>query len=220
MKKKLILFILICLLFVTKLVKAENACSAQALNELKTAASNLTINYEEYVGDKTYLDIKIYNLTPDMYVRGTNDNNHYNYDLYGNKLLPDGSVTVRQEVANVVVNYTFDIFVYSGPCTGEKLRTLNISVPKYNYNSQLEICDGVEDYYLCQKYTTVDFSNIDVNEQIHKYRNKLNQTTNSSTQKEKSKSSVNYKYVFLFLLIGIGIVLTIIVVKKRKDDFI
>ena len=222
MKKKLILFILISLLFVTKLVKAEDVCSAQELNELKTAASNLTINYEEYVDDKTYLDVKIYNLTPEMVVVGSNDNNNSRYHLSGDQLLPDGSVSVRQEVADVVVNYTFDVYVKNGPCEGNSLRKLLISLPKINYYNQLSMCGDIQDYYLCQKYTTLDLSSYNVEELIMKYKQKINgQQENVLNNNDIKKNTEEKNYTKFYVICGlviVGVVITFVVIKKRKEE--
>lgn len=159
--KKLAAFFAMCAL-ITMPVNA--ACSYTEKAEANTKAANIKINYE-VVEDKQesdmgtsineYFKISILNVTKELYVVVSNDvtNDKVTYTFDDAK---DGVITFNWDNIETVTNFTFTIYASNQtPCYNEELKTIRKQTPRFNDFSNRAICDGMEDFYLCQKYTNI-----------------------------------------------------------------
>jgi hypothetical protein len=245
-KTKKILLIIMMLagtfLFLGRVFAAESdECSYTLLNDMKQAAANIKVTYvpgeEKEVGTdefgnqstftNNFLDLKIYNVTSQMYLmisqRGEN--------IYGNtfgpigydQAGPDGAITLRQNAAAYIVTYTIDVFGNYNACTGQKLRSIKITLPKYNQYSQLLACDGISDYYLCHEYTTYEIDGATFYDKVDDYKSKLLtsqegiESTDNNTMISKTFNGISkYRYLIVGVIVAIGVVATVVVLKRKK----
>ena len=102
------------------------------------------------------------------------------------------------------------------------MRTIKLTLPKYNYYSQLDVCDDIPDYYLCQPYTKYSVDGGTFYDKVDEYKTKL-----STLEKEKEENNntsfvtntmsgiSKYKYLIVGIAVVVGVVLTIFVLKKK-----
>ena len=231
------LIVLICFVTAIGIVKAEE-CTLVEKNELKSKASNIRINYitgtkdvegKDYDGSTVsaisrYIDIKIFNITSDLFVRIKSSGDNVNIEeklMDYHNMGPDGSITIRIPALDVVSDYTFEIFSYSTNCRGEVLRTIRLTIPKYNSYSQLEACKDNKDFYLCQEYITFNIDKDNFYKQIDEYKEKgganadvLINEANALNKIVNPNSKLRFVVVGL-LLVG-GIIATYFIVKKNR----
>lgn len=161
------------------MVKAE--CSRSEKLDLNSKAANVKTNYE-LVADKIdyedgvssieYFVINILNITEDTYVEVSNDF----YDevkTYHYKDTENGNVRITWTDTDQIVNFTIKVYAEnSTSCGGELLKTSRMATPRFNNYYYLAICNDAPDFYLCQKYVTVD--EVDESEFIEKIDSFIN----------------------------------------------
>ncbi len=252
MKKRnvLLMILMIGVFFFIENVKAEEdlTCNAVSLNELRTAAANIKISYvpgtktvkgeydpeyndpieEEY----NYLDIKIYNLTNDLYVgvdvSGNNVTSEEDLTVSSIDAGADGAVTIRQLSENELITYTFTVLSDKYGCSSKVLRTIRLTLPRFNWYSRLAVCEDIPDYYLCQDYTTYQIDGSTFYDKVDEYKAKLlAQEENKNgidlddntgiISKTVSTVSKN-KYIIAGVLVIAGVAATIYILKRKKSD--
>jgi hypothetical protein len=231
------IYTIIAFLSIITIVNAEE-CSVVDKNEIKTKASNIRIVYQTGVEDvkakdyddqevdslSRYVDIKIFNISSDLFIRMKSSGEKATIEdvlLDYKNMGPDGTITVRLPALDVVSEYTFEIFSYSENCKGDIVRTIRLTIPKYNFYSQLEACADAKESYLCQEYITFDLDQDKFYEQLKDYKEKgatdadvlVNQTV--ALNKIASFSS-KAKYVIVSLLIAGGLVITFFIIKNNR----
>jgi hypothetical protein len=234
-----ILIIALSFSFVT--VRAEEeitGCTVEKDNVIRQKANAIRVNYvpvqteEKKVTDgneeslsKRFIDIKIYNVTSDVFLnfRSNNEKVTVKSETFDyQKIGPDGSITIRIPALSVVAEYIIDVYSYSEACNGEIIRTIRVTIPKYNFFSQLEACNGAEDFYMCQEYITFDIDSDKFYEQIASYKENGGQTADDLLYKNNTKNilakSSNFKYFVVGLIVACGAVATYYIVKKTKKD--
>lgn len=235
--KYFVYFLVLSLVLVGK-VEAES-CPLEQRTSLGAIAANVNITYEESIdkaldedyGDVYYdvynLNIKIYNLSPDLRIKVTNnlynDVNYVNYENMDN----EGTITLKVADISEKVTYVFEIYGNIGDCSMKKFRTVKLTLPKYNYFSHYEICDEIPEFYMCQRYILNDFDGTLFQKEAVAYRekklaqeNEMNENgeikeNNSSIGKIAKKVSDN-KLLVSGIIIGIGVVITIVILIKKK----
>lgn len=150
---KKIILILSFFLFPT-FINAE--CSSEEIikerNEVNKLAANVNVSsYYEIVGDTAKFNIKIANL--------------------------DSKISISEKLKDVVINYamdkinpreytiygyepgykvSFEIKAQNTNCINDQVITTKYaSLPSYNKYYRDEICEGISDYYLCQRFAKV-----------------------------------------------------------------
>ena len=111
---------------------------------------------EEYVAKTDYIEVHILNITKNMYVVVTNDLNGesvtYGYDDANN-----GNISFTRTELDSLITYTIKVYASNETgCEGSTLKTLYVSLPRYNDYSTYDICKELPDYYLCQRYVTYE----------------------------------------------------------------
>ena len=228
---------LIC--FVSLIVKVQAAeCSAVDKNEIKAKASNVRINYvpgienvktkdfddREVDAQSRYIDIKIFNLSSDLFMRvkSSDDNIKIDETLVDYRNMgPDGAITIRVPALDIVQEYVFEVFSYSDNCKGEIVRTIRLTIPKYNTYSQLDICSDIKEFYLCQEYITFDINKDRFFDQVNDYKENgaanadvLIDQTSALNKIVASQSKAKY-FIVGILLVG-GIAATYFIVKNNR----
>ncbi len=184
--------------------------------------------YENYVYKMKFFRIHINNITEDLYVVVTNKNTKksttYNYSDTSN-----GNISFDEVVSSQIVNYTIDVYASSKTnCGSKKLRTFYITTPKYNSLSEYSVCEGIEEFYLCHEYLSVE-TNIENFESLTtQYREgKIKADGSIKEDEEKDKGFLGFlrehKGTVIMIsvsIIAIGGLVIVIIVKKQRSRII
>ena len=123
-------------------------------------------------------------------------------------------------------NYRFDVYVESDDgCDNLVMYTFNINLPYYNKYYTDSLCNGIEQYKLCQKWVNTQYTYEEWKRQVNKYRDSLKQDIQKEEEvKNKSwlEKIVEFYgqtyYIILPLVILIGGI-TIYVYNKKRELF-
>lgn len=237
-KKILLLFGILTLIFpFFSYVNAEEnsmECTVMEKTDIKTKASNIRVTYVPIVvnndNDTTSraIDLKIYNVTSDVFLTVSSSSSNVTIDeiqLDYRRIGPDGSITLRIPSVTEVAEYKIEVFTRGTFCSGEVVRTIKITIPKYNFYSQLEACDGISEFYLCQEYITFNIDKSSFYTQTASYKEKkenpeladiiINDST--SAREINALDNSKRKYLIVGLVIAGGVVATFIIIQKNKE---
>lgn len=229
-----------------EVITQEALCSLEKKNELRTLAANVTINYQPVeVADGTsgiddegnaidvlsyYFDVKIYNINSQLkvIVKSADDENTNEILLTYKNMGSDGAVTARKKVGVELSNLVFEIYGSdeTGGCSIEKLRTIKLTLPKYNNLAEREICADIPEFYMCQKYISYDIKPESFSEEVKKYKEKKEKQESDSeaevednnTVTDKAADLINKnKYIIVGAIVVAGAIITIIIIRRKKS---
>lgn len=214
--KKLLIFI--CCLFAFPMMSHAVKCTDEHSNEIRGLVSNVDIFYTiDTSKENPVFSIMINNLTDDMVVFDTVTNKGYkNFDVLGSQLKIDTTVTG---------NYNFDI--YSFACK-EKISSKSVNLPKYNIYYKDELCKGLENYPLCQKWSGYSSTRETFEKDIKKIKDDLAKLQKEEEKEEVVKKKWHEVVVDIFLsywwLLGIVLVLLLVLYyyireRKKKNEY-
>lgn len=248
MRRK-ILFVIIFMITILSfgsIVQAEGECNLQSRSDLRNLASNVNIVYQEVSEYRPneeyqegaedtdaellykYLVIKIYNLSPHLRIEmtypGSNDVTHITFDQAD----VDGVITLIPSTNDYVITYTFRVYGSSTACFSQLLRSIRLTLPKYNYYSERSACLDIPDYFMCQTYTTYDIDATNFMNSVKSYKEKLESQKNEIDENGDVKNNTSlasktasflskYKYVVIGIVLAVGVVLTFVIVKKKRS---
>lgn len=241
-KKKIFVILFVAFFMFLGNVKAEeeDVCKPSELSELRTMAANVKITYVPVtVMEKldepcpesgalevnhNYLDIKIYNINSKLFINV--DGGEEEFVVDSSDVGADGSITLRQVPLSEQVTYEFEIMSDEYGCYKEKLRTVKLTLPKFNFYSQLAACQDIPDYYLCQQYTTFDVDGATFYDKVDEYKAKLLtleeagevELDNTGIVSEAISTVSKHKYAIVGVVVAIGVALTIIVLKRKRSE--
>jgi hypothetical protein len=254
MKKciKLMSFLLAIMLFGTSVVlgyedETANVCTIEKKNNVMREARAVVVDYErttkeEYVGydfytgtdgmDVTnYLNLKIYNVTPNMGIRVYNETTD-TYVMSGDSniltyknMKSDGTITIEKPLDQYINNYLIEIYGLN-ECMEERVRVLKYTLPAYNVYSDLDICADVQDFYLCQPLITSPIKkDIDIQAAVANYKEQ--QVKNGLRKEEESNNTPKISQIitntskkkigFVIVLLAIGSGITVFILYRRKN---
>ena len=244
-KNNIILMIMMTMFLFVGIVKAEEeqtTCTATDLNELRTMASNIKVTYitgEDYrdlgyTEPETglsemkyyYVDVKLFNLNSKLLVNLTTSGDNVvstNHVVSYLDTDPEGVVTFRQNASDANVDYIFKVFPSSGNCIGETLRTIKLTVPKFNWYSELAVCNDIPDYYLCLRFTTYNVDGATFYDRVDEYKAKMLEQKESTVNGENNTLSETmnniskYKYVIVGIIVAVGVIATVLIVRRKKS---
>lgn len=243
-KVKKIVFVFIAFILGISFVNAE--CDFTETSKLNSLAVNVKASYEQFeVEDRSYtpldgatqeeienyvvnvLNFKIHiaNITKELYVNVT-DSVTKNTKTYNYSDTKNGEITFIQDDLTQVYNYTITIYS-SGEtnCPDTKLYTIYLQTPYFNRLSEYELCDGIEEFYLCHEFLNIKSVSLDEFESLARsYRaKKIDRNGKKTEQEKKEDNSIinfikNHKIlvVILSIVIIIVIVLLIILIAKKN----
>lgn len=173
--KKILTFLFSCFIGLT-LVSADSVCDYNFQAELNAEAANVKVNYEireektqgtygEFSYD--YFAINFLNITDNIYVEVKNN---YNGETFRINSSDTNNGMYEYKWAGNEEIVTFTISVYGSTvskCPLLKLKTLYLTLPRFNKYSEYDMCLDNQDYYLCKKYVT--FTDIDEDEFIKSF---------------------------------------------------
>lgn len=174
-----------------------------------------------------YAQINILNLTENFYVEVSNDVNEekttYTYNDSDN-----GNLAISQNDMSEVVNYTIKVYTSSSTgCAKQLMRTIYVTVPRYNAYSEESICSGLDDYALCSEYVTTDSVSF---EDFYNLAEAEQEKREEQEQKENEKwyeKVADYikEHKTAFIIGGVAIIViagstTAVIIIKRKRSII
>lgn len=207
-----------CLLFLVSFclmpsVKAED-CSYKRINTFQEKAAKIKVSYENDIENQFTVFFR--NMTKDVYIR-----DEEGATFFLNQLQTETTMVFNGGYEG---GKSYRFFVYpiaSDPCHEEKVRTIYVTLPKYNPYSVAAECAGIPEFSLCQKWTNTDgISEETFQQRIKEYKNELKTKYKAQQTKQQTKSIAYYLRIYL-LLVGVVIILGgvfVLLMKKIRDD--
>lgn len=206
---------------------AEDICAHDIDTDEESCDPSTIPNDSQIVFTRYYLKLKIYNMTDDFVIYITDGNNKM--AVMPSDLDEDGVATVDIKNVTNVRNIVVNIKGRKAPCNQNSLKTVNITIPKYNYYSLSSSCDDLADYYVCQRYITFDMDYSYFQKHIEEYKEKISQMKDSSISLDDNNSTgsklasllANNKYIVLIVLLVLGVCVALFAIKwkeRRKNE--
>ncbi len=213
--RKFLKYIVFVIAFILFMPNTKASCSYTRLANLKKLASNVNITYTyEIVDNKAVFTFTVANIVDGIYFFDSlNEKSYTQHGEFKLNNFEDGK------------KYRFFIKSSDKNCKDEVLLTKYITLPKYNQFYGDPICEGIENYTLCQKWGTFNVTTYkDYVAQIQKYKSK-NKKENTEVIEEKQPTLTDkilnflYKY-YIFILVGIIVIgSSLIFYLSRKNRF-
>ena len=217
MKKiKVILFVFSLLMVMPNVVNAQ--CDYNEKNKLQSLAGNVNFSYnyvevDNGINSSVDFSVTISNLRPELYVVDQTNIRVYNYD--------NNDIVINGYKPGSMIR--FIVYGNTENCRGVELINNYVTLPSYNPFYKDEVCSGITNYKLCNRWTKINMSHDQFVKQVLEYKSKLN--ANDRPTKIDDISIAEKIIVFLskysFYLFG-GIIIVcggLIFYLKRKDDF-
>ena len=247
MKKKFLYLIiaLFCFILVAPVSAEEiEQCSLEKKTALRVAASNVTISYQpvevkpkedgvqsDQQGVVEYwFDVKVYNLNTDLKVVVKKDNgfNTEGVILTYRNMDAEGAATYRVPATNKMSNLVFEVKGSddTGICAMNTLRTIKLTLPKYNNFAEREVCSEVPEFYMCQKYITYDINPNKFTQEINEYKKKKEEQNNASNVEIEDNNTLpdkaadliaKNKYIIVGTIVLAGVIITVIILRRKKS---
>ena len=246
MRKNYYLVTLFVLLFAFSFKVSASTCKNERVMELTSLANNVNVSYQEYeqlvdeydsemFADEEDSHIKVtypsyyltvYNLVDDLNVSvSRNDTNQVIIATSKDKD-EDGVVYFDTGFATRVKTFTVKIRSNDSNCQNEVLKTLTLTTPMFNKMSLYHDCEENPEFSLCQKFTSVDYSNVTPQD----FDKKLSEYKVQKEEEEKKANSIWYnignflsKYMWFIIIPIVVIVIAIIVIyviRRKKSRLV
>lgn len=192
-------------------------CRYSDISYLKKVASNINTSYD-YVEttEGVTFSITLTNLNSELYLV---DSLNKRYDYKDNELTISGyhpGQTIQFKV------YTTRQF-----CEKELLSTIRLTLPSYNPYYKDKVCSGLEDYNLCNRWSSHGLSYTDFVKRVNQYKQSLIKeqpiepepvTQDNSIIQFIARLLVDYYYIILGIVI-IGCSVGIYVMNKKNNTY-
>lgn len=202
MKKRYIILAIILLIFST--TKTYASCTQEELNEFKKIENEYKVTYEFNSDTKDYI-VTLHKPKSEPYTY-----------LFDEKLNTNDNVRGTEEsiiVSKVMPGeYVFKIYKYDDNCD-DTLKTIEIKLPKYNAYFGDPLCEGIEEFYLCQQFYDKYIDRATFESRIDTYKKTKEEQNKQNTMIEDSKNENKIlEYIQNNILQTIIIVIFIILV--------
>ena len=212
--KRIITILVLILLVPTVKVKALS-CSYSELDKLKKIASNVNISNDCIEQDNNVtFTVTLNNLNEEIYFVDMTDYQTYNYE--------NEELTISGYRSGQTVRYVF--YATDSRCQQEALYTARVSFPSYNRYYQDQVCEGIENFSLCQKWSSQNLSYESFLNKVNEYKNSLNVDDNVEPTPVINETSwiqlivdflLDY-YIIIVIILALGLVGLYFL--SKKDD--
>lgn len=217
MKKIKYIIVTIVLFFITSpTIQAKVICDRADILRVKNDANKVTVEYE-FNGTDDFLtagtfNLKIKGITEDMSIVESINNRRYTI----NSVVDDVATIYNIEEQNI----TLKIYYYR--CSSELVRTIKIKLPKYNFYSEDESCEGIskEELEVCDPWYQGELDDETFGQKIEEYK-KILEEKEELERKENTifkkiiKFLLNY-YLYIIATIVLVITVTIVLILRKK----
>lgn len=219
MKKRNILTIILILVITLFKIDVDAAsCTSSEKSDLKQLARMIEItpllNAEKNEWNDYYYEISILNWNENFYIIDSLGNKFYKNDnsddeVYG--LYQPGTVG------------TFNVYARRGTtCAFEHLATIRVSFPNYNHYYTSPLCEGIEEFYLCQRTYGGKIESYEwFEKQIKEYKESLEeeepQVKELTVLEKIQKYITENPVVILVAVVATGLIIVIIVRKVQNN---
>lgn len=174
-KNKYLLFALTLFILFSNKVKAS--CTEEEVNRFKELESQFKVTH--YIENNKYV-LKIYNPAPDIFY----------YEMHSQKPMDCRQIDKNNAecIGDADLTYTVNIKSYNENCT-DILKTPEIT--KYNKYSESELCNGIEDFSLCQPDYEKEITEENFTARIDSYKKNLdkkNQTKDNNSDSDSKNT--------------------------------
>ncbi len=183
---------------------------------------------ETWVPKTDYLQINILNLTENLYIEVSSDKSsdvtRYNFSDTNN-----GTLAIEWNDVSEVARLTITVkSTGNNGCQDDTIRTMTLTLPRYNSYSTYGMCEVASDYYLCQEYVT--FGDIDFADFIDNVTAEVDRIQNGDANDEEDLSWLEsigkfiseHKVPFIVggisLVVIVGIVVVVIIKRRRSSE--
>ena len=229
MKKRLFIFILFLLLQI-KYVKAacpleDQVAANNAAGAVNAVASRLEYTYDNYDEEHDEQQqvtaytgmIYVYNLTKDIYFDIANDNGKETY-TYADDV--DGAIAISTGSMAVVKNYTISIYSSNKDCGASPIRTIDLTLPRYNPFFGYLSCRDYPDYYYCGQFLNADLiTETDFMNGLDEYA-KTHKKEDEKRREGIIANTIQFikKYWYLLIIIIVVIIIITVGIKKYREE--
>lgn len=213
MRKIIIVFILLLLIPITKVEGAR--CTYSEIARLKKIASNVNISYDYVENDSSVtFKVTLNNLNDEIYFIDQSNYRKYNYTR--------DELTISNYRSGQTIRYVF--YATDPECSSEPLYTARVVLPTYNIYYKDEVCKGVENYSLCQKWSSHNLTYTDFVKKVNDYKNSLivpEQPEEPTTPNELSliQLIINFLldyYIYIIAILSLALIGLLYI--RKKDD--
>ena len=213
MRKIIVVFILLLLIPITKVEGA--VCSYSEIARLKKIASNVTVSYDYIENNSSVVfNVTLNNLNDELYFVDQSNYQRYNYT--------EEELTISNYRSGQTIRYVF--YATDPDCADTPLYTARVILPTYNQYYKDEVCNGIENYSLCQKWSSHNLTYTNFVQKVNEYKNSLNSPTIPVEPSMPIEVSITqlivdflldyYIYIVIILLLALIGILSI----RKKDD--
>lgn len=169
--KKYMLFLIFFLLLLPLNVRAidyENYCGHENNAKLKKIASNVNVKYDvvEKNNNVTF-NVTLSNLHKELLVVDELTGKEYSYTDEN-----QGELKITGYKSGQSLTYTF--YFRNKYCSETVLAVKYVNLPAYNPYYKNSVCNGLNDYSLCQKWVKHGLDREEFIERVNQYRESLN----------------------------------------------
>ncbi len=248
MKKKMLFLLMIIGLFFSfsSFVLAEKedvTCSAVDKGYIKQQAANIRVTFNPVMGEvkkkdafgnesvrnELHQEIKLYNVTSNMFLEVSYSGKNVKKESFTvdyKNIGEDRAITINHPAIDEVTTYVILVYSDYNNCYGDLVRTIKLTVPRFNAYSQSVACNDISDYYLCNEFVTFDIDSATFFNNVDNYKKSLeNMSENDPSIKDGSNGTQKtataiskYKYVIVGLIVAGGVLATIYIIKRKKSE--
>ena len=213
MRKIIVVFILLLLIPITKVEGA--VCSYSEIARLKKIASNVTVSYDYIENNSSVVfNVTLNNLNDELYFVDQSNYQRYNYT--------EEELTISNYRSEQTIRYVF--YATDPDCDDTPLYTARVILPTYNQYYKDEVCNGVENYSLCQKWSSHNLTYTNFVQKVNEYKNSLNSPTipvEPSIPVEVSITQLIVDFLldyYIYIVIVISLALIGILFIRKRDN--
>ena len=204
MKKRYIA--LTSLLFLINIPNTYASCTQEELNEFKKIENEYKVTYEFNKDTKDYT-MTLYSPLPDK----------YNYYIYADTELNCKKINDNQgECYNISPGeYTIEIVGFTNTCN-DAIKEFTLKLAEYNKYSEDPLCNGIEEFYLCQPTYDKEIDRETFISRVNTYKSTLKSQDKEIEKNEQPIKNNTLEYIkenlIQIIVITVFIILIIITI--------
>lgn len=219
-KRNILTLILVLIIILFKIDVNAATCTTTEKSNLKKLARMIEINAvldsEESPTHDHYYFVNLTNFSDNFYIIDS-DNTRFEYDSTYNETKRYGAYMPGRTI-------TFTVYGALGKnCAFERLATIRVNFPFYNDYYLSPSCEGIEDFYLCQKhYSGAIESELWFEQQVEKYKKSLDQQEPIEENKtgiiEKTTQYIKENPIVIIAAVVVFIFIVMAIITKIKEN--